>query len=98
MTSCFGAGCHSDAANPLQLEVNDKLYQRLTSYTTRTCGKLLDTTNASQSALVKLLRGRCNGVNRMPFGVCVEDGDPSCIAPEYIAAIQDWIARGAPQR
>jgi hypothetical protein len=96
--SCFGAGCHSEAGNPLQMEVGDQLYGTLTSYTTRTCGKLVNTAQPTESALVKLLRGSCNGVKRMPYGVCVEDGDPSCVLPEYITAIQSWIAKGAPQQ
>jgi hypothetical protein len=97
-SSCFGAGCHSEAGNPLQMEVGDPLYGTLTSYTTRTCGKLVDTAQPTESALVKLLQGSCNGVKRMPYGVCVEDGDPSCVLPEYIAAIQSWIAKGAPRQ
>jgi hypothetical protein len=97
-SSCFGAGCHSEAGNPLQMETGAKLYETLTAYTTRTCGKLVDTARPEESALVKLLRGSCNGVKRMPYGVCVEDGDPSCVLPEYVAAIQSWIAKGAPQR
>lgn len=80
------------------MEVGEKLYGTLTSYSTRTCGKLVNTAQPAESALVKLLRGSCNGVQRMPFGVCVEDGDPSCVLPEYIAAIQAWIAKGAPQQ
>jgi hypothetical protein len=32
----------------------------------------------------------------MPFGKCFEDGDEGCVSPEYIAAIEQWIAKGAP--
>jgi hypothetical protein len=53
--------------------------------------------NPQDSALVKLLKGPCGDTNRMPFGKCFEDGDDGCVAPEYIAAIEQWIAKGAPQ-
>jgi len=32
----------------------------------------------------------------MPLG-CVDDQDATCIPPEYIAAITQWIAMGAPK-
>jgi hypothetical protein len=32
----------------------------------------------------------------MPFGKCFADGDEGCISPENIAALEKWIANGAP--
>lgn len=95
---CFGNGCHSQEGNPLQMKVDSSLYNTLMTHLTATCGKLVDTTNPASSALVKVLQSDCNGTPRMPFQMCFSDGDPGCVVPEDIAAIQAWIAKGAPQQ
>ena len=102
--SCYGSSCHDLNEHPLHLGVDnlDKLYTTLTTYTTSTCGKLVNTANPPDSALVKLLQGDCNGVVRMPYGKCVAPMDSfydasMCISPDTIAAIQQWIAMGAPR-
>jgi hypothetical protein len=33
----------------------------------------------------------------MPLG-CVDDDDGTCVPAEYIAAMESWIANGAPQQ
>jgi len=103
--SCFGAGCHSEMGNPLQMKVDASLYGTLTTHMTMNCGKMVDIANPADSALVKVLKGSCgtppNVTPRMPFQVCMDgdtDPDSPCIQPDKIAAIQAWIAKGAPQQ
>jgi hypothetical protein len=103
--SCSGSSCHDLKDHYLHLGVDnlDMLYATLTTYTTKTCGKLVNVANPPESALVKLLQGDCNGVVRMPYGKCLADTtDPfydasMCISPDTIAQIQQWIAMGAPR-
>jgi hypothetical protein len=96
---CFGAGCHNDDQNPLNLRVDDQLHARLTARISTSCGNIpvVNPGNPQDSALVKILRGPCGGTPRMPLG-CVEDQDATCIPAEYITAIEQWIAGGAPQQ
>lgn len=104
--TCSGGGCHDDPGNPLQLRgVSDTvLYMTLMTHVTPFCGKVIDTANPAQSALITMLTGTCpaivsktSGADRMPFAKCNEDGDPGCVSPADIATIQQWIAGGAPQ-
>jgi hypothetical protein len=96
---CFGAGCHNDDGNPLNLRVDDQLYGRLTSHVSVECGGLpvVNPGKPQESALVKILKGPCGATPRMPLG-CVTDDDSTCIPADYIAAITQWIALGAPQQ
>jgi hypothetical protein len=96
---CFGAGCHNDAQNPLNLRVDDQLYMRLTSRISKNCGNIpiVNPGKPQDSALVKILSGPCGPTPRMPLG-CSDDQDGTCIPADYIAAITQWIASGAPQR
>jgi hypothetical protein len=96
-TSCFGAACHSEPGNPLQMKVDDTLYTTLTTHMTKNCGPVIKSGSPQESALVRLLKGPCGKTDRMPFGKCFDDGDPGCIAPDSIAAIEQWIAKGAPK-
>lgn len=95
-TPCFGAGCHNDDQNPLDLRGDDQLHARLTSHISENCGGLpiISPGDPQGSALPKLLRGPCGPTARMPIG-CVEDQDANCVPAEYIAAIEQWIALGA---
>jgi hypothetical protein len=96
---CFGAGCHNDAQNPLNLRVDDQLYGRLTSHISKECGGIpvVNPGKPQESAVVKILKGPCSATPRMPLG-CVDDQDSTCIPADYIAAITQWIANGAPQQ
>jgi hypothetical protein len=96
---CFGAGCHNDDQNPLNLRVDDQLYTRLISHTSKNCGgvPVVNPGKPQDSALVKLLKGPCGATPRMPLG-CIDDQDTTCIPAEYIAAITQWIAMGAPKQ
>jgi hypothetical protein len=94
--SCFGGVCHDLPEHPLKLKVDDQLYATLTTHMTETCGPLIKAGSPQDSALVKLLKGPCNGTDRMPLGKCFADGDEGCVPPASIAAIEQWIAKGAP--
>jgi hypothetical protein len=86
------------------MKLDDKLYGILTTHETLNCGKLINTANPPDSALVKVLKGDCgtppNITRRMPEDQCFEgDVDTElCVSPTRIAAIQAWIAKGAPQQ
>jgi hypothetical protein len=86
--------------HPLELPpTNDQqLYTNLTSYVSKACNntKLVDPCNPAQSALVNILKGPCGTAPRMPFGCSADAGD--CIPDEYIAAVAQWIAKGAPRQ
>jgi len=105
-STCFGNGCHSQEGNPLQMKIDDKLYATLTTHVTMNCGKLINTASPADSAIVKLLKADCGTAApkitpRMPWDKCFQD-DPSseefCVPPAKIAAIQAWIAKGAPMQ
>jgi hypothetical protein len=95
--SCFGGVCHDLPEHPFKLILDDKLYATLTTHMTKTCGPVVKPGSPQDSALVKLLKGPCGETERMPLNKCVEDTDEGCVRPEYIAAIEQWIAKGAPQ-
>lgn len=95
--SCFGAPCHNEPGNPLQMKLDDTLYTTLTTHMTKNCGPVIKSGSPQESALVKLLKGPCGKTDRMPLNKCFDDGDEGCIAPDYIAAIEQWIAKGAPK-
>jgi hypothetical protein len=95
-TSCFGSVCHDLSEHTLPLKVDDKLYTTLTTHMTKNCGPVVKQGSPQDSALVKLLKGPCGETDRMPYGKCNQDGDEGCISPEIIAAIEKWIANGAP--
>lgn len=94
---CFGGLCHDLPENPLHLTVDDKLYTTLTTHVTKHCGPVLKPGSPQESALIRLLKGPCGETDRMPFGKCFEDGDEGCVSPQDIAALEQWIAKGAPQ-
>lgn len=93
--SCFGAPCHDEPGNPLQMKPLDDLVTKLKSHTTQDCGPALTPGSPQDSAFLKLLKGTCGGTARMPLGKCFDDGDPGCVPPEDVAAIEKWIADGA---
>ncbi|WP_437302951.1 hypothetical protein [Sorangium sp. So ce388] len=92
--TCFGAGCHNDDMNRLDLQVDGELHARLTSHITEDCGPLVDTSNPQESALIKVLKGPCGSTPRMPLE-CINDGDAKCVPADYIEAMTQWIADGA---
>jgi hypothetical protein len=97
---CHGVGGVAPPADPLELPTNDDLllYTSLTTYVSKACNNtpLVTPGNPAQSALVTILNGPCGMTPRMPYGCTAEAGD--CIPDEYVAAIAQWIANGAPQQ
>ncbi|WP_437819188.1 hypothetical protein [Sorangium sp. So ce1078] len=92
--TCFGAGCHNDEMNPLDLQLDGELHARLTSHVTEDCGPLVNLANPPESALIKILKGPCGSTPRMP-PECVNDDDIKCVTDDYIQAMTQWIADGA---
>jgi hypothetical protein len=98
---CAAAPCHAvggmaPPGNPLTLQDTAELYATMTSYVARDCGniKLVNPGKPEESALLKILKGPCGAVPRMPY-MCSDD---ACIPDDYIAAISQWIATCAPER
>ena len=52
-----------------------------------------------ESALVKLINGPCGELPQMPNG-CVATPGPeyTCLPQNYIDALTQWVANGAPQQ
>ena len=95
---CSGSNCHYGGKNHFQMGKSaDQLYTYMMSFKTLQCGKLIDTANPAQSALVRYLRGPCGEIERMPSYKCFDDGDEQCVPEYYIQAIEQWIADGAPR-
>jgi hypothetical protein len=102
---CSAAPCHgvngvAPPDHPLELPPNNDalLYSNLLSYVSKACGntKLVEPCNPARSALITILRGSCGTTPRMPYGCTPEGGD--CIPDDYIAAVSQWIANGAPRQ
>ncbi len=102
--TCSAAPCHGLNGNappgrPLALPSNDDqlLYTNLTSYVSTACGnvKLVTPCDPAGSALPRILSGPCGMTPRMPYMCTNQDGN--CVPDEYIAAIRQWIANGAPR-
>lgn len=97
---CHGVGGVAPPDNPLALPTNNDplLYTNLTSYVSKACSdtQLVNPGNPAQSALVTILNGPCGMTPRMPYGCSAQAGD--CIPDEYIAAVAQWIANGAPRQ
>ena len=97
---CHGVGGMAPPGDPLELPSNNdqQLYANLTTHVSRACNntKLVTAGNPAQSALVTILKGPCGMTPCMPYGCSAEAGD--CIPDDYIAAVEQWIAGGAPQR
>jgi hypothetical protein len=99
--SCAAADCHgANEHNPLNLQVNDGLYANLTMTISEDCGNIpvVNPSNPAQSALVMLLKGPCGDTPRMPAGCLQNEFENNCVPDEYIVAIEQWIANGAPQQ
>ncbi len=99
---CAAADCHGPGGpNPLQYWVkdDDKLYETLTHHISVDCGNIPVVTpgDPSRSAIVKVLKGPCSAkVPQMPNGCRPQDNN--CLPSEYVAAIERWIALGAPKK
>jgi hypothetical protein len=98
---CNSADCHGPGGpNKLQYTVKDgdKLYDVLTHHVSVECGNIPVVTpgHPEKSALVKVLKGPCSPkLPQMPNG-CVPEMN-NCLPANYVAAIEQWIALGAPK-
>lgn len=98
---CNAADCHGPGGpNKLQYPVKepDRLYAILTEHVSVECGNipLVTPGHPERSALVKVLKGPCSPkLPQMPNG-CVPEMN-NCLPANYVAAIEQWIARGAPK-
>ncbi|WP_437324758.1 hypothetical protein [Sorangium sp. So ce381] len=96
---CSTASCHNGEAKPTLVDDNT-LYTTLTTHISEACGDipLVTPGEPEQSALVKILKGPCGDIARMPNGcVGVPGPEYTCLLQEYIDAIEQWVANGAPQ-
>ena len=95
---CADASCHNGEVKP-RLQDDATLHATLTSHISEACGNIPVVTpgNPQQSALVKLLKGPCGELPRMPNGCISEPVEEyTCLPPDYIDAIERWVASGAP--
>lgn len=94
---CADASCHNGEVKP-RLQDDATLHATLTSHISVACGNIPVVTpgNPEQSALVKLLKGPCGELPRMPNG-CVSEPieEYTCLPPAYIDAIERWVRDGA---
>ncbi|WP_437544686.1 hypothetical protein WME97_36505 [Sorangium sp. So ce367] len=99
-TGCSDASCHNGEAEPRLLD-DETLYATLTTHISEACGDipLVTPGEPEQSALVKILKGPCGDIARMPNG-CVSEPGPeyTCLPQAYIEAIEQWVADGAQQQ
>lgn len=103
--TCTSADCHGGHPGAIDLRPDEELYERLTTTSSEVCGNLIvNPGSPDQSALVQVLTTGCGNVApqcsigtecipRMPLE-CTEGFD--CIPPNYIEALRQWIANGAP--
>jgi hypothetical protein len=93
---CHAAGGMAPPSDPLTLAIDDQLYTHLTTHISKNCGNVpvVNPCKPDQSALIKVLKGPCGTTPRMPYQ-CSTD---ACIPDNYIAALEQWIANGAPQQ
>ena len=97
-TPCNGSDCHGHPGNDLNLiPTGDELYEILTTTVAEKCENLpvVNPGDPENSALVRLLKGPCGELPQMPDG-CIQD-QGSCLPPQYVKAVEDWIAAGAPK-
>jgi hypothetical protein len=95
---CFGTICHDLHENNLYMKgTDDQRYMELTTSKSKHCGDdffVVVPGNPAKSSLPKMLREGCGTIGRMP-DTCTTGTESSCIPPEYIQAIETWIANGA---
>jgi hypothetical protein len=99
---CGGSSCHNSVQAPM-FQDNSDLYNALTTSKAPDCMNLtlVQPGSPNQSAMYLAIAGLCPCVPQMPNG-CT-GGDPnapqySCIPPDYIEGVRQWIANGAPQQ
>jgi len=98
---CNASDCHGHPANDLSLAGSPtEMYDHLINTVSEECGglKVVAPNDPNASALVRLVKGPCGTREQMPEE-CICDPDPyinNCVKPQYVEAIEKWIAAGAP--
>ena len=98
---CTGGACHDLPEHPFYFKNDANLYAALTTHQSKDCGlPVITKGNPEQSALIKLLKGPCGTLGRMPLDKC-QNEDPQdsdfCVRPPLVAALEQWIRNGAPE-
>jgi hypothetical protein len=100
---CGGSSCHNSGLQNPMFQDDSNLYSALTTDKAPDCMNylLVKAGAPSQSAMYLAISGACPCVPQMPNG-CM-GGDPngpeySCLPPDYIEGVRQWIANGAPQQ
>jgi hypothetical protein len=95
---CGGAGCHNNGQTPNFFADSDTaLYTTLTTYKVAKCGGrvLVKPCAPEDSAFYRAQSDptKCEMLPQMPFG-CVGG---SCVQPDDLEMVRQWIAAGAPK-
>lgn len=110
--NCTSSDCHGGVENRIDFRPQipgmpdaPSLYERITTWNSDVCGNpVVNPGNPEQSAIIQVLTTGCGTVTpmceigvecipRMPLE-CTEGTD--CIPANYVEAIRQWIAAGAP--
>jgi hypothetical protein len=100
--TCLGADCHGGTPAHINLTPDWGLYDRLTTgMSDSVCldangapMKLIVPGDPANSAFLRILKGPCETVGRMPSGDCIEGSD--CLDAGTIGHVEQWILDGAP--
>lgn len=100
---CGGSSCHNSGLQDPMFQDDANLYAALTTDRAPDCMNylLVKPGAPTQSAMYLAISGACPCVPQMPDG-CI-GGDPngpyySCLPPDYIEGVRQWIANGASQQ
>ncbi len=100
---CGGASCHNSGLQNPMFQDDANLYSALTTDRAPDCMNylLVKAGAPTESAMYLAISDACPCVPQMPNG-CM-GGDPngpeySCLPPDYIEGVRQWIANGAPQQ
>jgi hypothetical protein len=98
---CVGSDCHGgNEFNPLNLALDDGLYERITTFVSTKCENLpfIDPGNPEGSALFRSITGPCGMISQMPDDCIAEDIEGGgCVRPDHVAPVEEWIRLGAPE-
>lgn len=99
--SCVGADCHGGTPAHVNLIPDAGLYDRLTTAISEDICldangmpmKLIVPGEPENSAFIRILKGPCENMGRMPGGECIDGSD--CLDAQSIAHLEQWVADGA---
>jgi hypothetical protein len=93
---CFASDCHDVGShNPLKIDTRDPdMHMKLLTHVSEACGcmPVVKPGDPDGSALIKILKGPCGDLPRMPYDCDTTGG---CVPDNYIEAIAEWIRSGA---